>query len=476
MFLCRQNRWKDAEPYFERAVENPVYTQPEVALANAGVCALNAGDRVKAEESFRAALTKNPTFADALSNLVDMSYQDKDYLQARAFLQRYMAVRPPTAPAALDLLQHRAAARKSRGGESLRRATARGIPRVAGVQRNYRSCSRAMADSEQRAGSAAGTPLAARSVGTMLAQARLARDLSLEQVSTELRIEPQQLDALEQDRFERIGVPVFVKGYIRQYGAFLGVDVPDLLAQYYKQSSLKEVQVQPSKTIKLHDERQITVWIVAALILAALVVALGLWWSNGGRLPGSVTAPATQTSTEPAAPAGAAGPVTAPVPAAAPATLAAPTPTPPATGAAPAGASAGAAPGPSPAAAAATGVAAPASAPPGAAASAAAPASSPAAGEAPAANDVRAPAFLATLDVVFEQESWAEISDARGQRLFYAMGRAGRTAKLSGEPPFAVVLGNSVGVKIALDGEDFPVPTSGRPGDYARFGVDVVEE
>jgi type IV pilus assembly protein PilF len=98
VFLCRQNRWKDAEPYFERAVANPVYTQPEVALANAGVCALNAGDRAKAEQSFRAALTKNPTFADALSNLVDMSYQDKDYLQARAFLQRYMDVRPPTAP------------------------------------------------------------------------------------------------------------------------------------------------------------------------------------------------------------------------------------------------------------------------------------------------------------------------------------------------------------------------------------------
>jgi type IV pilus assembly protein PilF len=98
VFLCRHNRWRDAEPYFQRAVDNPRYTQPEVALANAGVCALDAGERAKAEASFRAALTKNPTFADALSNLLEMSYQDKNYLQARAFLQRYMSARTPTAP------------------------------------------------------------------------------------------------------------------------------------------------------------------------------------------------------------------------------------------------------------------------------------------------------------------------------------------------------------------------------------------
>jgi type IV pilus assembly protein PilF len=97
VFLCRQNRWRDAEPYFHVATENSGYKTPEVALTNAGTCALGSGDRPKAEENFRAALTKNPTYADALSNMLEMSYQDKNYLQARAFLQRYMDARPPTA-------------------------------------------------------------------------------------------------------------------------------------------------------------------------------------------------------------------------------------------------------------------------------------------------------------------------------------------------------------------------------------------
>ncbi len=97
VFLCRQNRWRDAEPYFKVATENSGYKTPEVALTNAGTCALGSGDRVKAEENFRAALTKNPTYADALSNMLEMSYEDKNYLQARAFLQRFMDAKPPTA-------------------------------------------------------------------------------------------------------------------------------------------------------------------------------------------------------------------------------------------------------------------------------------------------------------------------------------------------------------------------------------------
>jgi type IV pilus assembly protein PilF len=97
VFLCRQGRWNDAESYFRRAADNPRYDTPEAALANAGMCARNAGDTEKAEEYFRAALERNPAFPDALSSMIDLSYRGQNYLQARAFLQRYLDVRPPSA-------------------------------------------------------------------------------------------------------------------------------------------------------------------------------------------------------------------------------------------------------------------------------------------------------------------------------------------------------------------------------------------
>jgi type IV pilus assembly protein PilF len=98
VFLCRQSRWPDAEPYFKRAAGSGSYTTPEVALTNAGVCARNVGNTEAAERYFRDALTRSPTYQDALSNLMQMSYQNGNFMQARAFVQRYLGAHPPTAP------------------------------------------------------------------------------------------------------------------------------------------------------------------------------------------------------------------------------------------------------------------------------------------------------------------------------------------------------------------------------------------
>ena len=126
------------------------------------------------------------------------------------------------------------------------------------------------------------------SLGEVLKTARSARGLTLELISTELRIEAQQLQALEQDQFERIGAPVFVKGYLRHYGQRLGLNYADLLGLYHQQVADREVVVQPSRSIKLRDERQITVWIIAAVVLAALI-GLMVWWVNESGLLGAAS-------------------------------------------------------------------------------------------------------------------------------------------------------------------------------------------
>jgi len=101
VFLCRQNRWADAEPFFKRATDNPTYATPEVAFTNAGVCARNAGAIDKAGEYFRNALARNPTFPDALSNMMEMSYSTGNFMQTRAFVQRFLDSQMPTAPVLL---------------------------------------------------------------------------------------------------------------------------------------------------------------------------------------------------------------------------------------------------------------------------------------------------------------------------------------------------------------------------------------
>ena len=69
-----------------------------------------------------------------------------------------------------------------------------------------------------------------------------------------------------------------------------------------------------------------------------------------------------------------------------------------------------------------------------------------------------APAAAIPLELTFEQESWAEITDARGERLLFGLSAAGRNVTVRGEPPFAVVLGNADAVRLTVDGEPYAIP------------------
>src|SRR5262245_21203226 len=161
-----------------------------------------------------------------------------------------------------------------------------------------------MTDSEQETEpKAPPPPPPPATLGEQLRAARLRQDFTVEQLSTELRIEAKQLHALGENRFEQIGVPVFVKGYLKQYGSRLGLNVPDLLALYVKQTTLADIQIQPSRTITLRDERQITSWVLAAIVLLTVIVGLAAWWWNGGSFGGVLPTGGTATPAAEPAPA-----------------------------------------------------------------------------------------------------------------------------------------------------------------------------
>ena len=68
---------------------------------NAGTCAKQV-DLALAESYLRAALAQDPQFPDALFQMADVSLERGNALQARGFLERYLAQGKPT-PAALWL-------------------------------------------------------------------------------------------------------------------------------------------------------------------------------------------------------------------------------------------------------------------------------------------------------------------------------------------------------------------------------------
>lgn len=90
IFLCGQREYGEAEAIFVRAAKHRENRAPADALANAGACIRRDPTGVERGEGYlREALKLNPKHPAALASLAQVSYDKKDYLRARAFLQRY---------------------------------------------------------------------------------------------------------------------------------------------------------------------------------------------------------------------------------------------------------------------------------------------------------------------------------------------------------------------------------------------------
>ncbi|WP_367382088.1 helix-turn-helix domain-containing protein [Stenotrophomonas cyclobalanopsidis] len=67
--------------------------------------------------------------------------------------------------------------------------------------------------------------------GTRLRQAREAAGLTLEDVGQRLRMPVQVVRSLEEEQWQKLGAPVFVRGQLRSYARLLNVDISQLLEQ-----------------------------------------------------------------------------------------------------------------------------------------------------------------------------------------------------------------------------------------------------
>ena len=70
------------------------------------------------------------------------------------------------------------------------------------------------------------------SFGDWLRQQREARDIELREIADHTKIGIRYLEALEKDRFDVLPAPVFTKGFLSQYGRYIGLD-PDQVVNTY---------------------------------------------------------------------------------------------------------------------------------------------------------------------------------------------------------------------------------------------------
>jgi len=105
IFTCSQKQKpEEALKLFDRAIAVPLSVKDAnrpMLYTNAGTCAKGV-NLALAENYLRAALAQNPKFRDALFQMADVSLEQGNALQARGFLERFLAQGKAT-PAALWL-------------------------------------------------------------------------------------------------------------------------------------------------------------------------------------------------------------------------------------------------------------------------------------------------------------------------------------------------------------------------------------
>ncbi len=119
-------------------------------------------------------------------------------------------------------------------------------------------------------------PQAPQSVGTMLRMERERLGLSQAQITEMTRMRTPVVEAIENDAWDSLPPPVFVRGFLRSYAKVLGLSQEVVIGLYAKNFPLESPgQVPHPESSRIRRRR---VWLVL-LLLVVLAALYGVWLS-----------------------------------------------------------------------------------------------------------------------------------------------------------------------------------------------------
>lgn len=264
--------------------------------------------------------------------------------------------------------------------------------------------------------------------GATLRKAREAAGLSADDLARSLRLRLQVIQAMDADDYDKLPAPTFVHGYLRHYADAVGLSAEDLIAAYRLHSGEKLSRIvpefsNPTQARSNDSPVKAASWFIG-LIMVMLVIA---WWQSPNIYSDEDTAIEAPAGEQSAAPErelllpGTNGPMPQD-----------------------------------------TTVIVPGSVTPADAAAL----------QALLVNEARTPGHLR---LTVKSDSWIEITDADGQRMFYGMGKQGQEIELEVMPPISLLFGYAPGIEVEYNGEPFDHKPHTQAG-IARFELGPVAE
>ena len=336
--------------------------------------------------------------------------------------------------------------------------------------------------------------------GEQLAAERIKKGFSLEDVAGRMHLSTSILEAIEENNFDEITAPIFVKGYLRAYARIVALSEDEMIEQYLDMYSEEDPPISSTSSmvpeLSVKDAR--IKW-TTYLVIVVLGVLLAAWWWNkqqNDEAPISLDAQTsgidenasdeapvvssevqagseslidsmeTAESQQMAAQESAAA---TPLPATEPAEAELPA-APEETAAVESEPEAEPEPEPEAEVEDTTAVT---ESPMAAEPEAAEPETSePETAAGTRANpESSAPTGSDKLQIIVHADTWGDVKDASNYQLVYDLLRADTSIELMGEAPFAVFLGNGYGVEILFNGEEVEVTPKIRDDNTARLNI-----
>jgi hypothetical protein len=142
-------------------------------------------------------------------------------------------------------------------------------------------------------------------IGNSLREARLRQGLEISRIEAETKIRGKYLRALEEEQFDVLPGDTYVKGFLRTYADYLGLDGQLYLDEYNSRfAAVEELPFAQSATPRKRQRRRVesNLVVVALAAIVAVTVLLvvglsGLGSDSEGEtpLPGTTTGPTTTT-------------------------------------------------------------------------------------------------------------------------------------------------------------------------------------
>jgi cytoskeleton protein RodZ len=137
-------------------------------------------------------------------------------------------------------------------------------------------------------------------IGTTLREARMRAGIDLSEVEARTKIRAKYLRAIENEEWDLLPGPVYVKSFLRTYGDFLGLDSRMLVDEYkrrYERPSDHEMR--PASSLTREREREargplVPSWLVIGVVLVGIVVALFLIGLHKAKSPNTAGTGTTQ--------------------------------------------------------------------------------------------------------------------------------------------------------------------------------------